>query len=69
MGNNHPKKEGEEDQTEHERLGFVKLELNKVEPTGEEEEEETFLMHLKKTVESERIYNEWLKSMNQVDDS
>ena len=27
------------------------------------------MMHLKRSVESERIYNEWVKSMTQVDDT
>ena len=26
-------------------------------------------MHIKRTVESEHVYNTWLKSMNQIDDS
>lgn len=26
-------------------------------------------MHIKRTVESEKIYQSWLKSMNQIDDS
>lgn len=37
MGNNQPKQQHEEDQTEHERLGFVKLELNKLDPHTQEE--------------------------------
>jgi hypothetical protein len=47
----------------------VKLELNKLDLHTQEEEEETYLMHIKRTVESEHVYNTWLKSMNQIDDS
>jgi hypothetical protein len=26
-------------------------------------------MHLKRSVENDRVYNDWLKSMNQINDS
>ena len=69
MGTNQSKKETEEEQTEHERLGHVKLEINQYNTQNQEEDEETFTMHLRRSVESEKIFNEWVKSMNQINDA
>ena len=69
MGQKQSKRENEEEQNEHERLGLVKLELREQSPTQMEEDEESYIMHLKKSVESQRIYDDWVKSMNSINDS
>ena len=46
MGNSSSPSQG--DRTEHERLGMVKLEAKPLNPS--EDEDETFFMHLDKTV-------------------
>jgi anaerobic ribonucleoside-triphosphate reductase len=70
MGNSQ-KKEVEEERIEHERLGSIKLELKArdLQLEQEEDEEDCYLMHLTRTIESEKTYNEWLKAMTQLDDS
>lgn len=66
---NKKKAELDSEQIEHERLGHIKLEVKEADPQAQEEDEETYMMHLKRSVESEKIYTEWLKAMNQVNDS
>lgn len=70
MGNQQTKKEPDGESVDHERLGRVKLESSEPDRrTLEEEQEESFIMHVKRSVENEKIYNDWLKSMNQINDS
>ncbi len=70
MGNQQAKKEPDGESVDHERLGRVKLESSEPDRrTLEEEQEESFIMHVKRSVENEKIYNDWLKSMNQINDS
>lgn len=44
------------------------MEAKPFDPQGEEEEE-TYLMHISKTIESEKLYKEWVRSMEQIEDS
>jgi hypothetical protein len=68
MGNSH-KKQVEEDQTDHERIGFVRLELKPTDPQANDDDEDSYLMHLTRIVESKEVFTEWQKGMNQIDDS
>lgn len=46
----------------------MRLELKPIDPR-DEEEEESYLMHVKRSVENEKVYNEWVKAMTQINDS
>lgn len=66
MGNSSPPAQG--DRVDHERLGAVTLEMIPRNPL-EDEEDDSYLMHFTKTVESQKAYNEWAKGMETVQDS